>query len=113
MQVPIAVKLPMVDTRPKHAVLIALLGGLITSSLCHPWSQVTDCLAEAKRAGADVLRNPLRTPAHAASRAPVLERRSDDAPELRALAARAAVQDSGRAARVQTLSHHPAADVGS
>lgn len=56
---------------------------------------------EAKRAGADVLRNPLRTPAHAASRAPVLERRSDDAPAVRALAARDAVQDYDRAARVQ------------
>ena len=70
--------------------------GIILVILGHPWVQVTDCLAEAKRAGADVLRNPLRAPALAASRAPVLEQRSGDAPVLRALAARAAVQDSGR-----------------
>ena len=62
--------------------------------------QVTDCLAEAKRAGADVLQNPLRTPAHKPSRAPQ-ERRGDDAPPLTALASGDAAQESGRAARVR------------
>ena len=79
--------------------------GVILVISGRPWVQVTDCLSEAKRAGAGVLRNPLRAPAHAASRAPVPEQRSGDAPVLRALALapRAAVQDSGRVGRVGTL----------